>query len=328
MEKSPTSVLCHRILGEYYLVLDEYENAVDTSRNGRKLVSAESQRTGLTYQKYTQTPEDAPPLADVCRNQDALTVTLATALIHFQAPKHHVEARSHFETALMHNPSSGGALVGLGLILEEQGDYSGAADSLNKALLKDPENVRIMSEAAWCHVLQGHYAIGQQRLENCLGKVTGIDPRSRDLKAQILWRIGTCMWNADGTIATTLCIIATNDISLTEESREDRKGPYHYFIAALQSNHHFAPAYTSLGCFYADIMNDTPRANKCFQRAFEISAGEVEAAERLARSFAESREWELVEIIARRVAEADKIRSIPGKGLYWPQSAIGVVELV
>jgi superkiller protein 3 len=75
-------------------------------------------------------------------------------------------------------------------------------------------------------------------------------------------------------------------------------------------------------------MSDKPRANKCFQRAFEISAGEVEAAERLARSFAESREWELVEIVARRVAEADKKRSVPGKGLSWPQSAIGVVELV
>jgi superkiller protein 3 len=75
-------------------------------------------------------------------------------------------------------------------------------------------------------------------------------------------------------------------------------------------------------------MSDKLRANKCFQRAFEISAGEVQAAERLARSFAESREWELVEIIARRVAEADKKRSVPGKGLSWPQSAIGVVELV
>jgi superkiller protein 3 len=96
----------------------------------------------------------------------------------------------------------------------------------------------------------------------------------------------------------------------------------------LQNNQNFAPAYTSLGFFYADIAGDTARANKCFQRAFEISAGEVQAAERLARSFAESKEWELVEIVARRVAEADKKRSVPGKGISWPQSAIGVVELV
>lgn len=113
-----------------------------------------------------------------------------------------------------------------------------------------------------------------------------------------------------------------------EESRSDRKGPYSYFISALQSNQNFAPAYTALGIFYADITEDTTRANKCFQKAFELSAGEVEAAERLARSFAESREWELVEIVARRVADADKKRSVPGNGVSWPQSAIGVVELV
>ena len=96
----------------------------------------------------------------------------------------------------------------------------------------------------------------------------------------------------------------------------------------MQNNQNFAPAYTSLGIFYADIANDIARANKCFQKAFEISAGEIEAAERLARNFAESKEWELVEIVARRVAEADKKRSIPGKGVSWPHSAIGVVELV
>lgn len=132
------------------------------------------------------------------RNQDALTVTLATALIHYQAPKHHIEAKGLFETVLSHNPSHGGALVGLGLILEEQGDYRGAVDLLNKALAKDPGNVRIMAEAAWCNVLQGSCSIGQQGLEECLEKITGIDPRSRDLKAQILWKIGTCIWSADG----------------------------------------------------------------------------------------------------------------------------------
>ncbi|KAI5789864.1 hypothetical protein FPQ18DRAFT_38049 [Pyronema domesticum] len=294
VEKSKTSVLCHRILGEYYNLIEEYENAVDVARNAKKLIAFESIKTGLAFQK----------------NQDALSVTLGTALIHFEAPKHHNEAKSHFEVVLQHNPNHGNALVGLGLILEEQGEYAGAVDLLNKAMAKDPENVRIISEAAWCNVLQGHYGIGQQGLENCLPKITGNDPRSRDLKAQILWRIGTCIWNAD------------------EAGRADRtQGPYKYYTAALHSNQNYAPAYTSLGIYYADILHDVGRANKCFQRAFELSAGEVEAAERLARSFSQTGEWELVEIIARRVAEADKKRSLPGQGISWPQSAIGVVEL-
>lgn len=234
---------------------------------------------------------------------------MATALIHYQAPKHHSEARGLFETVLKHNTTHSNALVGLGLILEEQDDYSGAADLLQQALEKDPENLKIKSEAAWCNILQGDYESGKAVLEECLELCTGIDPRSRDLKALILWRIGTAMWNND------------------ETSRSDRKGPYAYFISAVQQSQNFAPAYTSLGVFYDDIQNDPVRASKCFQRAFELSAGEVEAAERLARSFAESKEWELVEIVARRVADADKKRSVPGKGVSWPQSAIGVVEL-
>jgi superkiller protein 3 len=139
----------------------------------------------------------------VFRNRDALTVTLGTALIHYQAPKHHSEAQSLFEKVLRHNPSNGNALVGLGLILQEQGDYPGATDFLQRALVRDPGNVRIMSEAAWCNVLQCNYDIGKQGLESCLEKITGVDPRSRDLKAQILWKIGTCIWSADGMKSTS-----------------------------------------------------------------------------------------------------------------------------
>ncbi|KAF3942153.1 hypothetical protein ABW19_dt0207265 [Dactylella cylindrospora] len=98
-------------------------------------------------------------------------------------------------------------------------------------------------------------------------------------------------------------------------------------MQALRSNSNFAPAYTSLGIYYEDIAGDVGRANKCFQKAFELSSGEYEAAERLARNFADSRQWELVEIIARRAAEADKKRTTVGKTASWPQVALGVVEL-
>lgn len=113
-----------------------------------------------------------------------------------------------------------------------------------------------------------------------------------------------------------------------EESRHDRSGPYSYFMKSLQTNGVYAPAYTSMGVYYADIANDVARATKCFERAFELSPEEVEAAERLAGMFADTQEWHNVEVIARRVAETDKIRSVPGKGKSWPQNAIGVVELV
>ncbi|KAF8464080.1 hypothetical protein BDZ91DRAFT_730696 [Kalaharituber pfeilii] len=287
------SILCHRIYGEYCLYLNEYETAVETCREGRKLCSSESRDIGISLQK----------------NIDAITATLATSLIHYQSPKYHEEAKRLFEGILKRNDRNNTALVGLGLILEEQLDYDGALKFLTKALELDRDSTRILSEASWCRVLMGQYVEGREGLEECLKAVTGVDAQSRELKAQILWRIGTCIWNAD------------------EESRSDRRGAYAYFMQALQSNGNYAPAYTSMGIYYADIANDIARATKCFEKAFEISAGEVEAAERLARMFADTQAWDLVEIIARRVADADKKRAIPGKAMNWPQNAIGCVEL-
>lgn len=134
------------------------------------------------------------------------------------------------------------------------------------------------------------------------------------------------IWNNEGKLPQNFGLKIYAD-QYVEDMRDDRKGPYAYFIAALQKNQNFAPAYTSLGIFYADIVGDNGRADKCFQKAFELSAGEVEAAERLAKSFADSKEWEFVGIIAQRVADADKKRSVPGKAVSWPHSALGVVEL-
>lgn len=189
LKKASTSALCHRIVSEYYTLLEEYDSAVDIGRKGQKIITAESLRTGLALQ----------------RNYDALTVSLATALIHFESPRNHPEAKSLFETVLRHNASHTGALVGLGLILEEQQDYTGGADLLHQALARDPDNVRIKAEAAWCDILQGNYEIGKETLEDCLESSTGTDARSRELKAQILWRIGTALWDNEGF--KSACII-------------------------------------------------------------------------------------------------------------------------
>lgn len=67
-----------------------------------------------------------------------------------------------------------------------------------------------------------------------------------------------------------------------------------------------------------------------FPKAFELSSSEVEAAERLAKSFAKSGEWDLVEVVSQRVIESGKAKPAPGskkKGFSWPFAALGVVQL-
>jgi superkiller protein 3 len=99
-------------------------------------------------------------------------------------------------------------------------------------------------------------------------------------------------------------------------------------VTCLKYNQNYAPAYTSLGFFYADVANDQTRAYKCFQKAFELDAGEVDAAERLAQDFADTRQWELVEVVARRVLQASRKRVSTRRELSWPHRALGVAELV
>lgn len=245
-----------------------------------------------------------------CRTADALNVSLATALIHYQAPRHHKEASEIFREVLTRNPENTGALIGLGLLLEEEGEFSRAGDFLRQALQSNPNNLRVVAEAAWCEVQQGHYDLGIGELKTCLDEVIGADPQSRDLRALVWWRIGSALWDSQ------------------PENRGDREKAYFHFMQALQNNPNFPPAFTSLGIYYEEIAKDLDRANKCFQKAFELSSGEYDAAERLARNFADSRDWELVEIVARRAADADKKRTVIGKAASWPQVAIGVVELV
>jgi superkiller protein 3 len=298
MSDAHKSILAHRLMGEYYQFLDEHESVVELMRNGQRLVTSESSLTGMSFEHSSQ----------------AIISLLGTALVFYQSPKNHPEAKSLFEGLLVQNPTSTPALMGVGLIYEEEEDYLSAIDFLDRALERDPSNVRIQAEGAWVRALNGDYAKGKHDLEACLPKMDPRDLRSRELLAQTQYRVGVCMWNIDTSKAT----------------RKARDGAYSYFIAALKSSLNFAPAYTSLGVFYADYAKDKKRARKCFQKAFELSPSEVHAAERLSRMFADQGEWELVGVVAQRVIDSGKVKPAPGskkKGVSWPFAALGVAEL-
>lgn len=298
MTDASKSILAHRLMGEYYKFLDEHESVVELMRNGRRLVMDETIKTGLKFE----------------HSSEAIISLLGTALVFYLSPKNHPEAKTLFEGILSRNPKSTPALIGIGLIYEEEEDYPAAIDFLGRALDRDASNVRIKAEAAWVKALDGDYGRGRDELEACLSKIEGKDLRSRDLLAQTQYRIGICIWNLDSS----------------KPARKARDGSYSYFLAALKSNLNFAPAYTSLGIYYADYAKDPKRSRKCFQKAFELSPAEVEAAERLARIFALQKEWELVEVVAQRVVDSGKVRPAPGskkKGISWPFAALGVAEL-
>ena len=181
---------------------------------------------------------------------------------------------------------------------------------------QDPHNGRIGAEAAWCQALGGDYKLGLKKLQDYLDhpQMDASKPRGRELRAQTLYRIGVCIWELDPSKA----------------ARKDRQGAYAKLLAAIKANPNYAPAYTLLGIFYEDYNKDRRRARQCFQKAFELSPSEIVAAERLARLFANQGEWDIVEAVSQRVVDSGKAKQTPGskkKGVSWPFSALGVVQM-
>lgn len=315
IEDAKKSPLAHALLGEFYLFLEEYESAVETTRKGLLLATNEARKTDLSLQRWACFRLHEA-IANCQRIRDSLNSTLATALVYYQTPRNHLEAKGIFESILKRKPQFTAALIGIGLVLEEEEEYAKAVDFLEQALKQDPSNGRIGAEAAWCQALSGDYQNGLSRLQGYLDypQLDASKPRGRELRAQTLYRIGFCMWELDPS----------------KQARRDRKGPYSMFLAAIKANPNFAPAYTKLGIFYEDYSKDKKRARQCFQKAFELSPSEIVAAERLARLFADQGEWDIVEVISQRVVDSGKVKVAPGskkKGPSWPFSALGVVQM-
>jgi superkiller protein 3 len=280
--------------------LEEYESAVESTRKGLKYAAAEAKKTDLSFQQ----------------TRDALSSTLGTALVYYQAPRNHLEAKNIFEAILKRKPQFTAALIGIGLVLEEEEEYEQAFDVLEKALKQDASNGRIGAESAWCQALAGDYKTGLERLQEYLEypQMDASTQRGRELRAQTLYRIGVCIW----------------ELGPSKAARRDRQGAYAKFMAAAKANPNHAPSYTKLGIYYEEYSKDRRRARQCFQKAFELSPSEIVAAERLARLFANQGEWDIVEVVSQRVVDSGKARQVPGskrKGVSWPYSALGVVQM-
>jgi superkiller protein 3 len=143
----------------------------------------------------------------------------------------------------------------------------------------------------------------------------------------------------DGRSVTLLSFTQTESDGFPAEHYETS---YKHFIKSLKYLPSFAPAFTSLGMYYADAAQppDPNRASKCFQKAFELDAREGDAARRLAEGFSEEREWDLVEVVAKRTIEgeggakdgASESESITASRYLptnaWAWKAMGVVHLV
>lgn len=293
-----SSIVAHRIMGDLYLHLEEYDSVVDVARKGLQNLQNLVRSTGV----------------DLRNTSEVVNITLANSLIYHQSPRHHPEAKNIFLRILENKPTSTSCLLGIGLILKVDEDYTEAVNFLERALERDPSNIKVRGELSWCRAHDGDLESGLSGLQVVLEEIQNSRMENRAFKSEILYRVGYCQWELDPS----------------PSARKDRNGAYASFLASIQSNMNFAPAYTSLGIYYAEYKKDKTRARRCFHKAFELSSSEIEAAERLARAFAHQKEWDLVEAVAQRVVDSGKAKPAPGskrKGYSWPYAALGTVQI-
>jgi superkiller protein 3 len=151
---------------------------------------------------------------------------------------------------------------------------------------EEPQWLEAEEESAWCRVQMGEVESGIAALKNVLEVLEAADDQEKS-QARAWWRLGKATWN--------------------DKDPQSLLEAYKCWITSLKRSTSYAPSYTSLGVYYADYAQppDAARASKCFQKAFELDFREVEAARRLAEGFTEEDEWDLAEIVAKRVIEGE-----------------------
>ena len=179
---NPGCITSGRILASYYLYNKEYEAASEIARSSIEVLRKLRDEAGVLI--------PAPETSLLC--------TLATSLIHYQAPKHHPQAQKLFDAILARKPDAVEALVGKGRVALEAGELEEAREYTSRALEVNPLHVPAKMEHAWALVLSHDIENGKKELEETLPLIDGRDPHSRDAIAEIWWRIGKCHWD-EGT---------------------------------------------------------------------------------------------------------------------------------
>ena len=149
------SLLAHRIMARTYLYLEEYESTAAEARKAHALYSDAEKNYSLELQD----------------SFDGVNMLLANALIHYQSPRNHAEAKDIFQAILVRKPKLTAALLGVGLIFEEDEDYGEAVKFLQQAADRDAENLRIRLELAWCCAMNHDLEGGLEQLEVVLQAV-------------------------------------------------------------------------------------------------------------------------------------------------------------
>ncbi|RXK41621.1 hypothetical protein M231_01120 [Tremella mesenterica] len=312
LRKLPKSVFAHRVMTRVSIQEEDWQNAVTYAEKSRILLKELESERGTTM-----------PLTRL-----SIDTALGIALVPYYPPKHHARANRLLSDVLSQQMNNLEARFARARILQTEGRWAEAREEFQIMLDSGPEEreaVAAREEIGWCLVNEDKLSEGRDVLEEVVQlRETRKEQDSNDdeayARARGWYRLGRCEW-----------LIG---------DEENRQHAEEWFMASCRALPSYAPAYTSLGiCYESNIPPDEDRALKCFQKAFELDATEVEAARRLVIGYADDDEWALVRGIAMRVMEGEGgVEGIAGgdvlnaKGRFapkngWAWKALGSTEM-
>ncbi|GEM07171.1 antiviral protein SKI3 [Rhodotorula toruloides] len=347
LAKAPQSVVAHLLAASFFRSQKEWDAVLQVAEAGLSVLTAVQIEIGRALP----------------RTRRALETSLAFGLVHHDPPTRHLRALRLIENLLATPPPPPSSpsvpvlahpdpelLFSKAIVLQTSEKQAAAIQVWDQILalpadsLSADKLIKAKCERAWSTHLAGSSedalpqleevvaSLEERRtirdtereerekyrskrsLEKPVGVEEGEQPEERQERATAWWRLGECLWKLGASTADR-----------TQQA-------YDAYIAALRASPSYAPAFTSLGIYYRALAPpDWERSSKCFQKAFEVDPSQEVAARYLAEEFAELGEWNLVEVIARRVIDGNKGRAgMSSKAtarLAWAWKAIGGSEL-
>lgn len=213
-----------------------------------------------------------------------MSTWLATSLVYLDAPAHHRRALKILTEVLATAPDNLTCLVGLGRVHLSAERWSEAVDAFDRALKQQADNSEVKSDRAWALIGLERFDEAKPELEQVL---SASQDWSAEARAQVWWRLGQCQWFMGGECDKVWALHTSGSylhVFFVGTHRTDDDAAYSCYISALKLSPTFAPAFTSLGLFYMDVVvpPETTRSSKCFQKALELDPREDLAARRLA----------------------------------------------
>jgi superkiller protein 3 len=291
LELAPESLLAQRVVAALYLIDRDWVSCSDLVGSALALLRRMETQLGLQLEQI----------------RASLEALISVALTYLHAPQHHIRATRMSDAVLLRDPKNVEALLSHASIASASGKWQLARSTLEIVQGQDQaksddvsyRTQRLLSiyphpgrdarlDIAWCDVHLGQLEQAEEEFRTVIDELESEKDTTHD-QAKAWWRLGQCLWRMDG------------------DRRTGRGNAFTCFITSLKRDPAFAPAFTSLGIFYADVAepSDLTRASKCFQKAFELDASEFEAARRLAEMYADEEDWDLVDLVARRTIEAE-----------------------